>query len=104
MDEHLGFKIGDLVRVLDLSTMENFIFRPSGFPYGKIGLIVDISEAYKYPMDTDDDVYMYPRGGFDYDFRWYYEELIMILITGRTFWVFSEELELYNKEEDGDLT
>ena len=98
-----NFKVGDLVRLVEKQDQHNFIFRPCGFPFGKIGLITEISEAYRYPIAQpffpyDEMLQEPPRSAYDYDFRWYYDELISVLVQGRTYWVFIEEIEQYNNE------
>ena len=98
-----NFKVGDLVRLVEKQDQHNFIFRPCGFPFGKIGLITEISEAYRYPIGEplfpyDETLQPIPRSAYDYDFRWYYDDLISVLVEGRTYWVFVEEIEQYNNE------
>ena len=98
-----NFKIGDLVQLVEREPEYSFIFRPLGFPFGKIGLITEISAAYRHPSSNLLDAYVedpqeYSRMAYDYDFRWYYDELIAVLVEGRTYWVFTEELEQYNDE------
>lgn len=98
-----NFKVGDLVRLVEKQSQHNFIFRPRGFPFGKIGLITEVSEAYRYPVAQpffpyDEMLQEPPRSAYDYDFRWYYDDLISVLVEGRTYWVFVEELEQYDDE------
>jgi|TARA_R110000765_G_scaffold163701_2_gene268644 hypothetical protein len=98
-----NFKVGDLVRLVEKQSQHNFIFRPRGFPFGKIGLITEVSEAYRYPIAQpffpyDEMLQEPPRSAYDYDFRWYYDDLISVLVEGRTYWVFVEELEQYDDE------
>ena len=88
------FQIGDLVRVLNTAEQHTFIYRPHGFPFGKVGLIVDVSETHHYPPNIENqEAYVYPYGALDYDFRWYYDDLIMIFVEGKQYWVFKEEIE-----------
>ena len=98
-----NFKVGDLVRLVEKQSQHNFIFRPRGFPFGKIGLITEVSEAYRYPVAQpffpyDETLQEPPRSAYDYDFRWYYDDLISVLVEGRTYWVFVEEIEQYDDE------
>ena len=98
-----NFKVGDLVRLIEKQDQHNLIFRPRGFPFGKIGLITEVSEAYRYPVAQpffpyDEMLQEPPRSAYDYDFRWYYDDLISVLVEGRTYWVFVEELEQYDDE------
>ena len=96
-----NFKVGDLVRVVKSADQHDFIFRPKGFPFDKIGLITEVSAAYRYPIGDpehydDETICPPPRSLYDYDFRWYYDDLYMILVEGKTYWVFVEEIEQYN--------
>ena len=97
-----NFKVGDLVRLVNNEDQYSFIFRPRGFPFGKVGLITEISEAYRYPLG--EPVFPYeertyrPRTAYDYDFRWYYDDLISVLVEGKTYWVFLEEIEQLDNE------
>ena len=98
-----NFKVGDLVRLIEKQDQHNLIFRPRGFPFGKIGLITEISEAYRYPIGEplfpyDEMLQPVPRSAYDYDFRWYYDDLISVLVEGKTYWVFIEEIEQYSDE------
>ena len=98
-----NFKVGDLVRLVEKQEQHTFIFRPRGFPFGKIGLITEISEAYRYPLGEpvfpyDERVYKPVRTAYDFDFRWYYDDLISVLVEGKTYWVFVEEIEQFNNE------
>ena len=96
-----SFKVGDLIRVVPSPDQNDFIFRPRGFPFGKIGLITEVSQRFRYPI-TDPDYYYSaspdPRSLYDYDLRWYYDDLYMILVEGKTYWVFIEEIEQCNHE------
>jgi len=97
------FKVGDLVRLVGKETQYSFIFRPRGFPFGKIGLITEVSEAYRYPLDEpmfpyDEQTSTPPRTAYDYDFRWYCDDLISVLVEGKTYWVFLEEIEQLDNE------
>ena len=97
------FKVGDLVRLVEKIDQHSFIFRPRGFPFGKIGLITEISEAYRYPLGEplfpyDEMLHSPPRTAYDFDFRWYYDDLISVLVEGKTYWVFLEEIEQLDNE------
>ena len=97
-----NFKVGDLVRLVNNEDQYSLIFRPRGFPFGKVGLITEISEAYRYPLGEplfpyEEQTYR-PRTAYDYDFRWYYDDLISVLVEGKTYWVFVEEIEQINNE------
>jgi hypothetical protein len=98
-----NFNVGDLVQLVEREPEYSFIFRPLGFPFGKVGLITEISAAYRHPDGNPLDAYSeethgYSRIAYDYDFRWYYDELIAVLVEGRTYWVFTEEIEKYSDE------
>ena len=98
------FKVGDLVRLIEKEDQYSFIFRPRGFPFGKIGLVTEVSEAYRYPLGNpifpydEEKISTPPRTAYDYDFRWYYDDLISVLVEGKTYWVFVEEIEQYSNE------
>jgi len=98
------YKVGDLVRVANTSPPSPYIFRPYGFPIGKIGLVIAIENTKQfYDISEEENVhsdtypYTYPYGAYDFDYRWYNDDLIIILVEGRRYWVFQEEIEFYKK-------
>tara|TARA_A100001515_G_scaffold119696_2_gene102423 strand:- start:757 stop:1068 length:312 start_codon:yes stop_codon:yes gene_type:complete len=99
-----NYKIGDLVVVRDLCDSQTFIFRPGGFPVGKVGIIISIKSQDKFcEIPKEENIYSesypytYPYGNYEYDWRWYYDDLIIILIEGKKYWVFEEEIQFYKK-------
>jgi len=87
------------VRVLEAVEQNTFIFRPFGFPFGKIGLIVEINESYNQLTDIEHrETYLFPYGVLDYNFGWYYDDMIRIFVEGQQYWVFKEEIEKYYNE------
>jgi len=96
-DEHSGFNVGDLIRVIHICDPEEYIFRPYGFPYGKVGLVTRLTyfdDETEFEFDIDPGLYP-----IDYDFRAYYSDLIEILVEGRRYWVFLDEIEKVNQKE-----
>ena len=105
------YDVGDLIRVRPREYGDDLIYRPDGFPYGKVGLVAEIEPQLKeyttYVPQTSpprrtssyrsfpwDDDYGY------YEYRSYYSDLIVVLIDGQKFWVFQEEIEKFAHEED----
>lgn len=99
-------KVGDLVRMKSEEQYAEYdchYSRPVMFPYGKLGLIIDIQplkseykeyvdshlskEKTEYPWDYDRD-YGY------YDYRSLYSDILIVLIEGQTYWMFEEEVLL----------
>jgi hypothetical protein len=98
------YKVGDLVLVRDWCNANHYVFRPYGFPIGKVGLVISVENSKRfYEISEEENIYSdtypytYPYGHYDYDWRWYYEDLIVILIEGKKYWVFQEEIEFYKK-------
>ena len=117
----VAIKVGDLVRIRseeEYAMEECHYSRPIMFPYGKVGLVVDVQPLkteYKeyidehlfgdggltsYPWDYDHD-YGY------YDYRSLYSDILIILVEGQTYWMFEEEIVLESTsptkiEEDGE--
>lgn len=101
----MGIKVGDLVKIRseeEYASEECHYGRPVLFPYGKIGLVVDVQSLkseYKeyidnhlngngtYPWDYDYD-YGY------YDYRSLYSDILIVLVEGQTYWMFEEEIAL----------
>jgi len=97
-DKLKEYSVGDLVRVHDSVDAELFIFRPSSFPFGKIGLVFEIKTRHDPSYLTPTDVNRYPY--IDYEYNIYYEDLVGILIEGQKYWVFKDEIQLYKNEKD----
>ena len=104
----VAVKVGDLVRIKseDEYAMDDCNYsRPTMFPYGKVGLVIDVQplrSEYKeyidnhlsdserdatYPWDYEHDY------GF-YDYRSLYSDILIILVEGETYWMFEEEITL----------
>ena len=97
------FKVGDLVRFRELSPPERYIFRPRDFPFGSVGLIVSIegdlySFATNYESTSNYAPYPYPYYGDEY--YWEYSLIYVVLAEGEKWWLFEEEIELFNKEDE----
>ena len=92
------YSVGDLIRVRDSVDAELFIFRPPGFPFDKIGLVFEIKTRYDPNYQLPTDVNRYPY--IDYEYNTYYEDLIGVLIEGKKYWVFKNEIQLYKNEKD----
>ena len=101
-------KAGDLVRIRSEEeyAMEGCHYsRPTMFPYGKLGLVVDVQPLkteYKEYIDEhlhgDGGLTTYPWDyehdyGY-YDYRSLYSDILIILVEGETYWMFEEEITL----------
>ena len=101
-DTH-NFKTGDLVQVLELADESSFVYRPPNFPFGKIGIVVQISKIYgrDVPGPWYESEEWHPRHyAFDYystGHLWADDELVEVLVEGRKWWVFPDEIEFYTK-------
>ena len=96
MDNEFDLQIGDLIKVLNVCEAENYIFRPYGFPYDKVGLVTKLHfEVQNDTTDFEVDPALYP---YDYDFRTYYGDLIEVLVDGRKYWVFLDEIQTLNQD------
>jgi len=98
MSDESSIKVGDLIRVVGKCEPENYIFRPYGFPYNKVGLITKLEFIFDDEIrnyDIDPELYQYT-----YDFRTYYGELIEVLVEGKKYWVFPDEIKKVNQQED----
>ena len=117
----MSLKVGDLVRIKseDEYAMDDCNYsRPTMFPYGKVGLVIDVQplrSEYKeyidnrlsdnerdatYPWDYEHD-YGY------YDCRTLYSDILIVLVEGQSYWMFEEEIALESTsptkiEENGD--
>ncbi len=95
------FKIGDLVRVLTLTDEDKYVFRPPSFPYDSVGLVLLIENDFHSFLTTDNrteySYYPYPYYGDEY--YWDFQEIYIVLVDGEKWWLFEQELELYNKDE-----
>ena len=103
----VGIKVGDLIKIRSEEEYAeedcNNYSRPASFPYGKLGLVIEVQqlrseykeyvdnnlskEATTYPWDYDHD-YGY------YDYRSLYSDILIILVEGQTYWMFEEEIVL----------
>ncbi len=97
------FKVGDLVRFKDLTDEHRYIFRPRDFPFGSVGLILSIegdlySFATNYETASNYASYPYPYYGDEY--YWEYSLVYVVLAEGEKWWLFEEEMELLNKEDE----
>ena len=97
------FKVGDLVRFKDLTDEQRYIFRPRAFPFGSVGLILSIegdlySFATNYETASNYASYQYPYYGDEY--YWEYSLVYVVLAEGEKWWLFEEEMELLNKEDE----
>ena len=97
------FKVGDLVRFKDLTDEQRYIFRPRDFPFGSVGLILSIegdlySFATNYETASNYASYPYPYYGDEY--YWEYSLVYVVLAEGEKWWLFEEEMELLNKEDE----
>ena len=102
-DSDPKFKVGDLVRFRELSPPERYIFRPRDFPFGAVGLILSIegdlySFATNYESTNNYAPYPYPYYGDEY--YWEYSLIYVVLAEGEKWWLFEEEIELFNKEDE----
>jgi len=101
-----GIKVGDLVRIRSEEeyAMEDCHYsRPTMFPYGKLGLVVDVQplkSEYKEYIDNhlNEQSVTYPWD-YDYDYGYYdyrslYSDILIILVEGETYWMFEEEITL----------
>jgi len=95
-----NFKAGDLVKIIEHCTEETFVYRPPDFPFGKVGIVVRHSilseSSWYYPTEDLEPFF------FAYDYRqfrwmWHEDELIEVLINGKMWWVFPDEIESYTK-------
>jgi hypothetical protein len=94
-----AFKVGDLVRVLETAEASTFIFRPYGFPFGKVGLVIAIEDKYKYYDYVGETPDFHPYIALGYDHHWFYDDHIIIFVEGKKHWVYKEEIEKYNNNE-----
>ena len=102
----VAVKVGDLVKIKseeEYAMDDCHYSRPTMFPYGKIGLVIDIQplkSEYKeyidehlsernatYPWDYEHD-YGY------YDYRSLYSDILIVLVEGQSYWMFEEEIAL----------
>jgi len=106
----VAIKVGDLVRIKseeEYAMDDCHYSRPTMFPYGKIGLVIDVQplkSEYKeyidehlndndsernatYPWDYEHD-YGY------YDYRSLYSDILIVLVEGQSYWMFEEEIAL----------
>jgi len=106
----VAVKVGDLVRIKseeEYAMDDCHYSRPTMFPYGKIGLVIDVQplkSEYKeyidehlndndnernatYPWDYEHD-YGY------YDYRSLYSDILIVLVEGQSYWMFEEEIAL----------
>ena len=95
------FKIGDLVKICTLVNEDKYVFRPPTFPYGRVGLVLlienDFHSFHATNNRTEYSYYPYPYYGDEY--YWEYQQIYIVLVDGEKWWLFEEELELYNKDE-----
>ena len=93
----LNFRVGDLVKIRDTVKVEAYIFRPRNFPFGKAGLIVSIEgEFYDYWRSENRSDYSY----YPYQYYWEFQQIYVVLVDGEKWWLFEEEIELYNIDEE----
>tara|TARA_Y100000296_G_scaffold79170_1_gene102781 strand:- start:1101 stop:1385 length:285 start_codon:yes stop_codon:yes gene_type:complete len=86
-----GFKVGDLVRVVDTRDSETYIFRPYGFPCNKVGLVTDLQFNLNESLEIADiDL---SSSSYDYEFQAFCNNLIGVLVEGRKYWIFLDELK-----------
>lgn len=105
-------KPGDLIRVIDYSVIGEelgYNYRSKSFPYGKVGLVVDVGPMMKeynspakgsYKSQTS-SVSTFPWG-YDYgyyEYRSFYSDLVIILVEGKKLYVFREEIDKIKKDE-----
>tara|TARA_R110000764_G_scaffold154651_1_gene242500 strand:+ start:207 stop:557 length:351 start_codon:yes stop_codon:yes gene_type:complete len=106
----VAVKVGDLVRIKseeEYAMDDCHYSRPTMFPYGKLGLVIDVQplkSEYKeyidehlndndnernatYPWDYEHD-YGY------YDYRSLYSDILIVLVEGQSYWMFEEEIAL----------
>tara|TARA_A100001515_G_C4561752_1_gene206829 strand:+ start:526 stop:840 length:315 start_codon:yes stop_codon:yes gene_type:complete len=98
----LNFKVGDLVKIRDTVKVEAYIFRPRNFPFGKAGLIVSIEgEFYDYwRSENRSDYSYYPYQYYEDEYYWEFQQIYVVLVDGEKWWLFEEEIELYNIDEE----
>ena len=102
----MSLKVGDLVRIKseDEYAMDDCNYsRPTMFPYGKVGLVIDVQplrSEYKEYIDNhlNEQSVTYPWD-YDYDYGYYdyrslYSDILIILVEGETYWMFEEEITL----------
>ncbi len=99
-------KVGDLVRILneeEYGSDDCPYARPMIFPYGKVGLVVEIQplkSEYKEYIDNhlnrDFEMHSwdYDHDYGYYDYRSLYSDIVIVLIEGQTYWMFEEEIKL----------
>jgi hypothetical protein len=95
------FKAGDLVQVINVCNAANFVYRPPDFPFGKVGIVVQTSLIHPLAFGHDRENEVEPFV-FAYDYYasgrlWYSDELVEILVGDKKYWVFPDEIGLYEK-------